>query len=90
MTFPTNRDLVPPDRGPDMARARKLAAKKANEHVKLASSSLNAVALTVLGASIVLPGISGTAVAAPAVWFLIAGGLHLLAHAAIRLMRSED
>ncbi|WP_279478008.1 hypothetical protein [Aureimonas sp. SK2] len=90
MTFPTNHDLRTADRSDDLARARKLAARKFNEHVKLVSTSVNAVALTTLGASILLPGISGTAVARPVVWLLIAGALHLVAHASVRMLRSED
>ncbi|WP_153005273.1 hypothetical protein [Aureimonas ureilytica] len=74
----------------DEDRTRRLAAKRNNERVKLASASLNTVAMTTFGAGIILPSINGNAVGFQIVWLLIAVALHLVAQATFRFLRSED
>lgn len=88
MTLPSNSGLPPVPY--DIASRRKLAARRLNENLKLLASSLNTVALTILGAAFLLPTISGQAVATPTIWIMIAAGLHLLAQAVLRLIQSED
>ncbi|HEY8563958.1 MAG TPA: hypothetical protein VIL65_00530 [Beijerinckiaceae bacterium] len=73
--------------------ARKLAAKRTNERVKLLASSLNALSLGVAGAAIVIPGVSepGSLLELKRlVWFFVAAGLHLSAQYVFRYLRSED
>jgi hypothetical protein len=72
---------------------RKLANRRFNEHLRLFASLLNALAIGLFGAAIIIPG-----VAAPAtfislrtgVWFFAAAALHLVAQAAVSFLRSED
>ena len=82
--------LAPPD---PVASERKLKAKRQNERVKLLSSTLNALALGVMGAGIIVPGISAPAVLLEPVrliWFLAAALLHCGAHIVFQLLKSED
>lgn len=71
-------------------RARRLAAKRFNEHLKLAAVFLNAVALATLGAGFILPMVTGAPEASSLFWILIAFAVHLTAHGVLRLWRSED
>ena len=71
-------------------RARRLAAKRNNERVKLVATTLNAIALTTFGAAFILPTVNGGISAPPLIWILAAVTLHLGAHAVFRLLRSED
>jgi hypothetical protein len=68
---------------------RKLQAKRLNEHVKLVSTTLNAIGLIVFGAGVLQPLL--TQVSGPINWLWIALSviLHLLAQSAIRMMRLE-
>ena len=70
--------------------ARKLAAKKFNEHMKLLATSLNAISLTTFGAAFILPSVTGTPAVPPLFWIIVSALLHLSAHAALRLMKSEE
>lgn len=71
-------------------RARRLAAKRNNERVKLVASTLNAIALTTFGAAFILPTVNAGMAAPPLIWILAAVTLHLGAQAVFRLLRSED
>jgi hypothetical protein len=72
--------------------ARKLAARRWNEHLKLIATSLNTIALGIVGAAYVIPGISGSLSAdlPRLIWFSYALALHLGAHVFLRFLRSED
>lgn len=74
----------------DEDRARRLAARRNNERVKLAATTLNAIALTTFGAAFILPSVNGGMAAPPIIWILAAAALHSGAYAVFRLMRSED
>ena len=67
------------------ASPRKLRAKRANERLKLAAGALNTLALTIVGAAFVIPGVIPPA-------FRSDSGLilHLLAHLVLGFMKSED
>ncbi|MDX7953732.1 hypothetical protein P7D22_21440 [Lichenihabitans sp. Uapishka_5] len=72
---------------------RRLAAKRNNESVKLSATSLNAVALAILGAAIIVPGVNHTGSLASAdtlILLFVAFTLHLMAHLTFRLLRSEE
>lgn len=72
---------------------RKLEAKRNNERVKLRANSMNAVALGILGAAFVVPGVSnGWTGSSPAIviWILFALALHIGANWMFQFMRSED
>lgn len=71
-------------------KLRRLAAKRNNERVKLMAGTFNAMALTILGAAIILPGINGGPGALTLIWIPASVALHLGAHMAFRFMRSED
>jgi len=68
---------------------RKLRAKRANERVKLAAGALNTLALAVVGAAFVIPGVTSLANVRWA-WIPVGVVLHILAHIALGLMKSED
>lgn len=72
---------------------RKLAAKRANERVKLTASSLNTVGLAVIGAALIVPTFNETVHLnriAQGAGLGIGTGLHLLAQWVFRFLRSED
>jgi hypothetical protein len=72
--------------------ARKLAARRWNEHLKLIATSLNTIALGIVGAAYVIPGVAGTfSMDLPRlIWLFYALVLHLASHAVLRFFRSED
>jgi hypothetical protein len=70
-------------------QARRLAARRLNEHLKLLVTTLNALALTTFGAAFILPAVSGTPEVPPLFWILIALALHFGGHGLIRVMKSE-
>lgn len=77
----------------DERSARRLAAKRTNERVKLIATLLNALTIGVLGAGVIVPGVAEpTALLQPSrvVWFLVAIVLHLAGHAAFAALKSED
>ena len=72
---------------------RRLAAKRANERVKLFYSTMNAFAVGVVGAAFIVPGITSIASIFELqrwIWFIAAAGLHLMAQLVIGLLRSEE
>jgi hypothetical protein len=68
---------------------RRLRAKRQNERVKLVVSFLNTVSLAVLGAAFVVPAVSGSD-SIRWNWMPAALIVHLTAHAALSLLRSEE
>jgi uncharacterized membrane protein (DUF441 family) len=58
--------------------------------VKLSASTLNTVGLTILGAAVLLPLVAGQLQPYGWVWIIVAAGLHFLAQALLRTLRSED
>jgi hypothetical protein len=73
---------------PDDPR-RRLGAKRQNERVKLGASFLNTAAIAVLGAAFIVPAVSGSGNIRWN-WVPVALILHLAAHAAFGLLRSEE
>jgi len=69
---------------------RRLAAKRANERIKLLIVSVNTVALTMFGATLVIPVVSGSRQDVPVTWILVAIGLHVMAQALFQFLRNED
>jgi hypothetical protein len=75
---------------PDLDPAeRKLRAKRTNERVKLTAVSLNTLALAIVAAAFVIPGVTSLDNVRWA-WIPIGFILHLLAHAVLGFMKSED
>ena len=71
---------------------RRLAAKRSDERVKLAATSLNAIGLAVLGTAFVIPAINNpSSLLSPSPWllFLLAILIHSLAQGVFRLLRTE-
>lgn len=71
-------------------KARRLSAKRNNERVKLAASTMNAISLTTFGAAFILPSVTGGAATPAPIWVIVAAVLHVGAHALFRFLRSED
>ena len=69
--------------------SRKLRARRTNERVKLVSTSLNTVALAILGAAFIVPGVVSLE-AVRWMWIPVAFILHLGAHLVLRFLKSED
>lgn len=69
--------------------ARKLRAKRTNEHLKLIASSLNTLSLAVVGAAFVIPGVTSLE-NVRWIWIPVGIVLHLIAHLPLRLLKSED
>lgn len=69
---------------------RRLRAKRMNERVKLAASTINAVGLAIVGVTVLVPIMAGTAGLLSFAWIAAAFILHLSAQAAFGLLRSED
>lgn len=75
------------------ASRRKLAAKRANERVKLLANTLNALAIGVAGAGLIVPIVGEPTALFDAkrpAWLLFAAILHVCAQGALGLLRSED
>lgn len=76
-----------------LASARKLAAKRFNERLKLFASFLNALAIGVVGTAIVIPVIQQAETMVQlqrAAWFFLGLCRHLCAQSVFSGMRSED
>lgn len=74
-------------------RARRLAAKKNNERVKLAAGALNALGIAVAGAAVILPAINEQGFLLtiwPWILLLSALGRHMAAQTLLSPLRSED
>lgn len=72
---------------------RRLAAKRANERIKLVYTTANAFAIGIVGAAFIVPGVSSLfplIEVRRGIWLLIAAGLHIVAHLFIGRLRSED
>jgi len=74
------------------ASARKLAAKRINERVKLLANLLNSLGIGVIGAGVIVPGVHDPTRITLQTLAWIATGLvlHLLAQSVLAFMRSED
>lgn len=75
------------------ASRRKLAAKRLNERVKLAVTTINALAIGIAGSAIILPAARDGVTTLPWqawIWILVAFALHLVAQGLLSLLRSED
>jgi hypothetical protein len=68
---------------------RKLRAKRTNEHLKLVAAFLNTLALAVIGAAFVIPGVASLE-GVRWIWVPVGLFLHLLAHMMLRFLKSED
>jgi len=73
---------------------RRLQAKRFNEHTKLLTTTVNAVALITAGTGAIQPIITGGSLSALGhplnwLWILLGVTLHLCAQALLRLIRSE-
>ena len=77
---------------PGTARARKLAAKRANERIRLLAGFLNALAIAVAGAGFIITAVShpDRIAAVSFVWCLVGVALRPFAQAALSFRRSED
>ena len=69
---------------------RRLRAKRANERLKLAASTLNTIGLTLFGTAIVIPLAAGVLNPYSLVWIFVAAGLHYAAQLVLARLRSED
>ncbi|WP_156311694.1 hypothetical protein [Methylobacterium platani] len=77
----------------EIAARRKHAAKRLNEHVKLSAAYVNAMAIAVAGAAIIVPLVSNpnaTLGRSHLSWFAASLALHCIGHAVIRLLRQEE
>lgn len=72
--------------------ARKLAAKKLNEHIKLFGSFANTVGAAIVGAAFILPYIKDHSDLPPDAprWVVIGLVLPLVGHVALRFLKSES
>mgnify|MGYP001347515958 CR=1 FL=1 len=77
-------ELTPQD------RARRLAARRTNERLKLIATALNAVSVATVGAAFILPAVNGASGPLPLIWIPMAVGLHLAAQGVFHFLRSED
>lgn len=72
---------------------RRLSAKRTNERIKLVYSTLNAFAIGIVIAGVIVPGVSSPAslIELPRlIWFSVAGALHIAAQVFVGTLRSED
>ena len=78
----------------DEDRARRVAAKRFNERLKLIANLLNTSAAALIGAALLIPLVQQDTTILwelwPWLWFLIAVLLHMLGHVVLSRMRSED
>ena len=79
---------------PDGERTRrKLAARRNNERVRLLAQTINALAIGLVGAAILVPLVSAPETLLSwrtVAWIIMAVSLHLLAQGIFVLLRSED
>ena len=71
---------------------RRLANKRYNERIRLIYTAANTLALGIIGAAFIVPGVSSVATifeTQRAIWFL-AAGLHILAQVVVGFLRSEE
>ncbi len=72
-----------------IAPERRLRAKRQNERVKLIVSFLNTLSLAIIGAAFIVPGVASLATVRWG-WLPAETLLHVSAHAAFSLLKSED
>jgi hypothetical protein len=71
-------------------RARRLAAKRFNERLKLLIVALNAIAVASFGAAFILPMIGASGQKVSLLWIIAAFALHLVAQGIFHWLRSEE
>ena len=71
------------------ASGRKLKAKRHNERVKLAASALNTLAIGIIGAAFIVPGVTSLD-NVRWVWIPAAFILHLIGQVLLGTLKSED
>jgi hypothetical protein len=67
----------------DPEAERRLAAKRVNERLKLVYTSINALAIGIIGAAVIVPGVSSPAsLLEPqrVIWFIAVAALHIMAN----------
>ena len=77
----------------EITRRRKLAAKRTNERLKLLTSAMNTLAVGIVAAAMIVPGINSvSALLEPHrfAWLSTALTLHVSALFALRWLKSED
>lgn len=72
-----------------IASERRLRAKRQNERVKLLASFLNTLALAIIGAAFVVPGV-GSLSSVRWAWIPVGLVLHFSAQTALGLLKSEE
>jgi hypothetical protein len=73
---------------------RKLQAKRFNEHLKLLTTTINAIALVIFAGAVLQPLLVSALVAESSrgvgwPWVAVSATLHLIAHSIVRLTRQE-
>ena len=79
--------------GAEIAARRKHVAKRLNEHLKLSAAYVNAMAIAVAGAAIIVPMVSSPNVAlgrSHLSWIATSLVLHCVGHVVIRFLRREE
>ncbi|TNC13535.1 hypothetical protein FF100_12190 [Methylobacterium terricola] len=77
----------------EIAARRKHVAKRLNEHLKLLAAYMNAMAIAVAGAAIIVPLVSSPNAAlgrSHLSWFAAALALHCVGHVVIRFLPREE
>ncbi|MGX7708473.1 hypothetical protein [Methylobacterium sp. Gmos1] len=77
----------------EVAARRKHTAKRLNEHLKLLAAYINAMAIAIAGAAIIVPLVSNPDAAvrlSHVSWFAASLALHRAGQAVIRLLRREE
>ncbi|SFV04746.1 hypothetical protein SAMN02799631_04164 [Methylobacterium sp. 174MFSha1.1] len=77
----------------EIAARRKHVAKRLNEHLKLLAAYMNAMAIAVAGAAIIVPLVSSpnaTLGRTHLSWLAASLALHCVGHAVIRCLRREE
>ena len=76
-----------------MTPEEKLIVRRLNEQTKLTATSVNALAVALAAAAVIIPGVNNPAVLLswqPPALFFGSLGLHLIARTILRFMRSEE
>ncbi|WP_020180865.1 hypothetical protein [Methylopila sp. M107] len=69
---------------------RRLRAKRANERLKLAATTMNTLGMTTVGVAVLVPIVSGSATFASLAWIAVAVVLHFAAQGVLGVLHSED
>lgn len=77
----------------EVAARRKHTAKRLNDHLKLLVAYMNAMAIAVAGAAIIVPLVSSPNAAlgrSHLSWFATSLALHCVGHVVVRFLRREE